>query len=136
MSPIDPDPRQQTPPAERDRHTAPAQDQPGTPEDERSGLATHRDPTLREKTDMAEGKEPKGSVEWARVSDLAARAGAATTQAGMDFNREVLEAARQGLRDGRHQMQQRLAQRGTELDVDSPERTTTRRAPGREGVSL
>ncbi|MEX3510666.1 hypothetical protein VVR84_14090 [Kocuria carniphila] len=136
MSPNDPDPRQQTPAAERDRHTEQTQDLPGTPEDERSRLATHRDPTLRDKAEAPEEKDPKGSVEWARVSDLAARAGAATTQAGMDFNREVLDAARQGLRDGRQQMQQRLAQRGAELDVDSPERTSTRRGPGREGVSL
>lgn len=116
----------------------------GIPDEERSLLATHADPTLDE-TAPAGPKDPRARVEWVRASDLATRSGGwalgrgqdlnRTTMGGLkDLNRELGAAIRDAARDHLQGLRQKLSHREMDLTVTSPERTQARQA-GREGVS-
>lgn len=116
-------------------------DTPGTPapgevaEDARaSEFATHGDPTLtRDGTDPV-GKRP--GVQWVRPTDLAARAGGVVLERGAELNTRLRDAVLEGVREGRAQLQERLARRQESLDPDLSSPTSALgRGVGRTGVS-
>lgn len=114
-------------------------DEPSLPdaavEDRRaSEFATHGDPTLR----PAAGQPGEGrrGVQWVRATDLAARAGGVVLERGAEWNTRLRDAALEGIREARAQMQERLARRQQELEPDtvSPDRVAGREL-GRTVVS-
>lgn len=106
----------------------------GTEGEEVSRLATHKDPTLADPDARTEAAG--GGVQWVRPTDLAARAGGAVVDRGAKWNAMLHEAALEGIREGRAQLQERLARRQDELEpaVTSPGRELAPVA-GRTGVS-
>lgn len=127
--------------AGHDHHADAQTDTPATPssgdvaEDARaSEFATHGDPTLtRDGTDPV-SKRP--GVQWVRPTDLAARAGGVVLDRGAELNTRLRDAVLEGVREGRAQLQERLARRQESLnpDVSSPTSAVGRGA-GRTGVS-
>lgn len=99
-----------------------------------SEFATHGDPTLtRDGTDPI-AKRP--GVQWVRPTDVAARAGSAVLDRGAELNTRLRDAVLDGVREGRAQLQERLARRQEALDPDSSSPTNAReRVVGRTGVS-
>ncbi|MGP9587301.1 hypothetical protein ACT3TB_16750 [Micrococcaceae sp. AOP34-BR2-30] len=99
-----------------------------------SEFATHGDPTLtRDGTDPA-SKRP--GVQWVRPTDLAARTGAVVLDRGAELNTRLREAVLVGVREGRAQLQERLARRQESLDSDLNGPTSAvGRGVGRTGVS-
>lgn len=95
-------------------------------DDERSGLATHEDPTL------AAGSE-RSQVEWVRAGDLAALGGAKVLGRGQDLNNQLKDAVTQAVREPREVLRQRLDERASDVSVSTPERSQSP-AAGREGV--
>lgn len=127
-----------TPAAERDRHRPDpspegpeSREMPGTPEAVEARLAT-RKPDSPEAEQVA-GR--RGSVEWVHASDLASRGGAGMLHEGMKLNKSLAAAVHDAARSIRPTLAKKVAERETDLETTSPERTT-RRGPGREGVSL
>lgn len=94
----------------------------GEQDDEASRFATHGDPTL---TTGAETEAQRAGVQWVRPTDLAARAGGAVVDRGAQWNAILHEAALDGIREGRAQLHERLAQRQDDLE---PATTTSGRA--------
>ena len=70
-----------------------------------------------------------------RPTDLAARTAGAIVDRGADLNTRLHEAVLEGVRDGRAQLQERLAKRQDQLDPDITQTATLRRSLGRTGVS-
>lgn len=99
-----------------------------------SEFATHGDPTLtRDGTDPV-AKRP--GVQWVRPTDLAARAGGAVLDRGAELNTRLRDAVLDGVREGRAQLQERLARRQESLDPDVSSPTSPLwRGVGRTGVS-
>lgn len=99
-----------------------------------SEFATHGDPTItRDGTDPI-AKHP--GVQWVRPTDLAARAGGAVLERGAELNTHLRDAVLDGVREGRAQLQERLARRQDALEPDSSSPTSAReRVVGRTGVS-
>lgn len=144
-----PEPATHTPPAEKappGAEAASAEEisqaaeatspEPETPEEERSRLATAPDPTLHDTAAVdADGVgRRRGSVEWVRPTDLAARGGASVLAGSADFNRQLAAAVKEAAHEQRDRLSQRLAERASQIDIDTPHRTQTP-AAGREGVS-
>lgn len=99
-----------------------------------SEFATHGDPTItRDSTDPV-AKRP--GVQWVRPTDLAARAGGAVLDRGAELNTRLRVAVLDGVREGRAQLQERLARRQEALDSDVSSPTSALgRGVGRAGVS-
>lgn len=97
-----------------------------------SEFATHGDPTLSRTTVDPVSNRP--GVQWVRPTDLAARTAGAVLDRGADLNTRLHDAVREGIRDGRAQLQERLARRQTQLDPDTTT-TVPQRSLGRTGVS-
>ena len=89
-----------------------------------SEFATHGDPASH-----------RPGVQWVRPPDLAARTAGAIVDRGADLNTRLHEAVLEGVRDGRAQLQERLAKRQDQLDPDITQTATLRRSLGRTGVS-
>lgn len=103
------------------------------PDDERSRLATHPDPTIAEKADDAT-RAGRARVELVRLPDLATRGATHTLASGQQLNREFVDVIKATVREESAQLRQRLAARSAAVAVTGPEHAQTR-APGREGVS-
>ncbi|MGP5665006.1 hypothetical protein ACTXPK_08720 [Glutamicibacter arilaitensis] len=98
-----------------------------------SEFATHGDPTL-----AREGVDPvskRPGMQWVRPTDLAARAGGAIVDRGADLNLRLRDAVLAGVREGRAQLQERLARRQLELDPETTQAASLQRSLGRSGVS-
>jgi|SRR5699024_2328848 len=95
----------------------------GVQDDEASKFATHGDPTVT--GTGAETEAQRAGVQWVRPTDLAARAGGAVVDRGAQWNALLHEAALDGIREGRAQLHERLAQRQDDLE---PATTTSDRA--------
>ncbi|MBG0716515.1 hypothetical protein G3N18_00175 [Microbacterium sp. 2C] len=108
----------------------------GAAEDARaSEFATHGDPTLV-RGGGASPVSPRPGVQWVRPTDVAARAGAVVLDRGAELNMRLRDAVLDGVREGRAQLQERLARREEALDPDSSSPTNAReRVVGRTGVS-
>ncbi|RLP67617.1 hypothetical protein D9V30_13605 [Mycetocola reblochoni] len=75
-------------------------------------------------------------MQWVRPTDVAARAGAVVLDRGAELNMRLRDAVLDGVREGRAQLQERLARREEALDPDSSSPTNAReRVVGRTGVS-
>lgn len=98
-----------------------------------SEFATHGDPTLSQ--DDADPVSRRAGVQWVRPTDLAARAGGAVVERGMDLNTQLRDAVLEGVRSGRAQLAARLAARQTQLDPETVPTRTPERSSGRTGVS-
>lgn len=98
-----------------------------------SEFATHGDPTLSRHDVDPVSKRP--GVQWVRPTDLAARAAGSIVDRGADLNSRLHAAVLEGVRDGRAQLQERLARRQTQLDPDTSQTATLQRPLGRTGVS-
>ena len=98
-----------------------------------SEFATHGDPTLS-LHDVDPASQRPG-VQWVRPTDLAARTAGAIVDRGADLNTRLHEAVLEGVRDGRAQLQERLARRQTQLEPDTSQTATLQRPLGRTGVS-
>lgn len=127
-----------TPAAECDRHSPDpsaegpeSREMPGTPEAVEARLAA-RNPQAPE---AAQNQERPAGVDWVRASDLASRGGAGMLHEGMNLNKSLAAAVHDAARSIRPALARKVAERETDLETTSPERTT-RRGPGREGVSL
>lgn len=127
--------------ADQDHEADARTDTPATPtpgeatEDARAPeFATHSDPTLtRDSTDPV-SKRP--GVQWVRPTDLAARAGSVVLDRGAELNTRLRDAVLDGVREGRAQLQERLARRQEALDPDvSSPTSAVGRGVGRTGVS-
>ena len=104
-----------------------------TAERRASEFVTHGDPTLS-LHDVDPASQRPG-VQWVRPTDLAARTAGAIVDRGADLNTRLHEAVLEGVRDGRAQLQERLAKRQDQLDPDITQTATLRRSLGRTGVS-
>lgn len=130
-------------PEDHDQHTDTGgrTDTPLTPtsgeaaEDARaSEFATHGDPTLARNSTGPVARRP--GVQWVRPTDLAARAGGAVLDRGAEWNTRLHDAVLDGVREGRAQLQERLARRQEALDPDlSSPTSVSGRVVGRTGVS-
>ncbi len=140
---IDPDPQHvdQQRLADHDHEADARTDTPATPtlgevaDDARaSEFATHGDPTLTRDSTAPASKRP--GVQWVRPTDLAARAGSTVLERGVELNTRLRDAVLDGVREGRAQLQERLARRQEALnpDVSSPT-SAVGRGVGRTGVS-
>lgn len=98
-----------------------------------SEFATHGDPTLSRHDVDPVSKRP--GVQWVRPTDLAARAAGSIVDLGADLNSRLHAAVLEGVRDGRAQLQERLARRQTQLEPDTSQTATLQRPLGRTGVS-
>lgn len=98
-----------------------------------SEFATHGDPTLSRDNLDAVSKRP--GVQWVRPTDLAARAAGTLVDRGAAFNTRLHDAVLDGVREGRAQLQERLARRQAQLDPETTQTTTLQRSIGRTGVS-
>ena len=98
-----------------------------------SEFATHGDPTLSRHDVDPVSKRP--GVQWVRPTDLAARAAGTVVDRGADLNSRLHAAVLEGVRDGRAQLQERLARRQTQLEPDTSQTATLQRPLGRTGVS-
>ncbi|MGO3864187.1 hypothetical protein [Glutamicibacter arilaitensis] len=74
-------------------------------------------------------------MQWVRPTDLAARAGGAIVDRGADLNLRLRDAVLAGVREGRAQLQERLARRQLELDPETTQAASLQRSLGRSGVS-
>ena len=101
--------------------------------EERSRLATHKDPTLAD--DLAQDAAQRAGVQWVRPTDLAARAGGRVVEQGMEWNTLLRDAALEGVRESRAQLHERLARRQQELEPESMPERAQQRSLGRTGVS-
>lgn len=101
--------------------------------EERSRLATHKDPTLTDKHDQADTE--RAGVQWVRPTDLAARAGGRVVEQGLEWNTLLRDAALEGVREGRAQLHERLARRQQDLEPESMPERAQQRSFGRTGVS-
>lgn len=100
-----------------------------------SEFATHGDPTLV-RGGAASSVSPRPGVQWVRPTDVAARAGSAVLDRGAELNTRLRDAVLDGVREGRAQLQERLARRQEALDSDLSSPTNAReRVVGRTGVS-
>lgn len=106
----------------------------GIPDEERTLLATHPDPSLAAAAAEADRGNLGARVEWVRASDLATRAGGWVLGRGHDLNRDVAAAIRDAAHDHLDGLRQKLAHREADLTVTGPEHAQARQA-GREGVS-
>ncbi|GFZ83155.1 hypothetical protein [Nesterenkonia alkaliphila] len=99
-------------------------------EAERSRLATDPDPTL------TEGRIPRGrtEVEWVRPTDLAARGAGGALGRSTELAPQLHAAVTQFAQQQRGKLQQRLAERGAELEPTTVEQPRTP-VVGRDGVS-
>jgi hypothetical protein len=127
--------------ADHDHQTSARTETPPTPtqgevaeEARASEFATHGDRTLtRDGTDLVL-KRPV--VQWVRPTDLAARAGGIVLDRGAELNTRLRDAVLEGVREGRAQLQDRLARRQEALDPDVSSPTSALgRVVGRTGVS-
>lgn len=98
-----------------------------------SEFATHGDPTLARADTDPVSKRP--GVQWVRPTDLAARAAGTVVDRGADLNTRLHDAVLAGVRDGRAELQERLARRQVQLDPETPQTVTLQRSLGRTGVS-
>lgn len=98
-----------------------------------SEFATHGDPTLSRGGVDPVSKRP--GMQWVRPTDLVARAGGAIVDRGADLNVQLRDAVLAGVRDGRTQLQERLARRQLELDPETTPAASVQRSLGRSGVS-
>ena len=98
-----------------------------------SEFATHGDPTISRQDGDPVSKRP--GVQWVRPTDLAARAAGSIVDRGADLNSRLHDAVLEGVRDGRAQLQERLARRQAELDPETTHLATPQRSLGRAGVS-
>lgn len=99
-----------------------------------SEFATHGDPTITRNGTDPVAKRP--GVQWVRPTDLAARAGALVLDRGAELNTRLRDAVLDGVREGRAQLQERLARRQEALDPDvSSPTSAVGRGVGRTGVS-
>lgn len=98
-----------------------------------SEFATHGDPTLARNSLDAVSMRP--GVQWVRPTDLAARAAGTLVDRGAVLNTRLHDAVLDGVREGRAQMQERLARRQTQLDPETAQTVTLQRSLGRAGVS-
>ena len=98
-----------------------------------SEFATHGDPTISRQDGDPVSKRP--GVQWVRPTDLAARAAGSIVDRGADLISRLHDAVLEGVRDGRAQLQERLARRQAELDPETTHLATPQRALGRAGVS-
>lgn len=127
--------------ADHDHEADARTDTPATPtpgdvaEDARaSEFATHGDPTITRDSTAPVLKRP--GVQWVRPTDLAARAGSAVLERGAELNTRLRDAVIDGVREGRAQLQERLARRQESLDPDVSSPTSAPgRGVGRTGVS-
>lgn len=103
------------------------------PDDERSRLATHPDPTIAAAAEDA-ARVGRSRVELVRLPELATRGATHTLAAGQQLNRQFVDVIKTTVREERVQLRQRLAARSAAVAVTGPEHAQTR-APGREGVS-
>jgi len=122
-------PEDPTPTAAKDDHDK-DRDLDGVDE-ERSPLATHPDPSLN--PDAERSVDGRSKVEWVRPTDLAARSGAEVLAAVRDRDLSLRTAIKEAAREQRKTLEQRVAERGEELDVTSIGRSTL--VATREGVS-
>lgn len=127
-----------TPAAERDRHSPDptpegpeSREMPGTPEAVEARL-TARNPQAPE---AQQHQERPAGVDWVRASDLASRGGAGMLHGGMNLNKSLAAAVHEAAKNVRPTLAKKVAERDSALETSSPE-PTTRRGPGREGVSL
>lgn len=131
------DPTQPSTPARAPRRaeTDPSAETAAALADERwaSEFATHGDPTLARNNLDAVSKHP--GVQWVRPTDLAARAAGTLVDRGAALNTRLHDAVLDGVREGRAQMQERLARRQTQLDPETTQTVTLQRSLGRAGVS-
>lgn len=104
-----------------------------TAERRASEFATHGDPTLSLHDVDSVSQRP--GVQWVRPTDLAARAAGSIVDRGADLNSRLHDAVLEGVRDGRAQLQDRLARRQAELDPETTHIATPQRSLGRAGVS-
>ncbi|MGO2664316.1 hypothetical protein [Mycetocola reblochoni] len=99
-----------------------------------SEFATHGDPTITRDDPDPVSKRP--GVQWVRPTDLAARAGSVVLDRGAELNTRLRDAVLDGVREGRAQLQERLARRQEALDPDGSSPTSALgRGVGRTGVS-
>lgn len=98
-----------------------------------SEFATHGDPTLSRDNLDAVSKRP--GVQWVRPTDLAARAAGTLVDRGATLNTRLHDAVLDGVREGRAQLQERLARRQAQLDPETTQTVTLQRSIGRAGVS-
>lgn len=135
--PNTPDPG--APQAERAEHTQAGRDETDTAATqatdeveaaERSRIATDGDPTLTDE------RTQKGhtTVTWERPTDLAAKGSAAALGRSTELPGQLGAAVQEIAAEHRTKLQQRLADRGEQIDPATIDRTSTP-APGREGVS-
>lgn len=98
-----------------------------------SEFATHGDPTLARESLDPVSKRP--GVQWVRPTDLAVRAAGTLVDRGAALNTRLHDAVLDGVREGRAQMQERLARRQAQLDPETTQTVTLQRSLGRAGVS-
>ena len=104
-----------------------------TAERRASEFVTHGDPTLSLHDVDLVSQRP--GVQWVRPTDLAARAAGSIVDRGAHLNSRLHAAVLEGVRDGRAQLQERLARRQTQLEPDTSQTATLQRPLGRTGVS-
>lgn len=96
-------------------------------------FATHGDPMLTRNDIDPVSKRP--GVQWVRPTDLAARAAGSLVDRGADLNTRLHDAVLAGVRDGRAELQERLARRQMQLDPETTQTATPQLSLGRTGVS-
>ncbi|OJV75955.1 MAG: hypothetical protein BGO37_06880 [Cellulomonas sp. 73-92] len=123
---------QQTPHPTRTAEPAPRTGNP-TGGEHAATLATHRDPSLHR--DRGPHERNTTGVQWVQPTDLAARAGGALLQQGIQANRTTRALLAAAAHGGQARLRAALARRQTQLDPDESPNPASRPAAGRRAVS-